>query len=75
MNEPTQHAATPPPADDAPFLTVAEAAVVMQVTKMTVYRLVHAGDLPSIRTGRSFRIPSQALLDYLNAPGITRARA
>ena len=27
------------------FLTVAEVASIMRVSKMTVYRLVHAGDL------------------------------
>ncbi|WP_324194268.1 helix-turn-helix domain-containing protein [Nocardia blacklockiae] len=47
------------------FLTVAEAATVMRVTNMTVYRLVHSGHLPAIRVGRSFRIPEQAVHDYL----------
>jgi len=31
------------------FLTVAEVAAIMRVSKMTVYRLVHAGDLPAVR--------------------------
>lgn len=47
------------------FLTVAEAAAVMGVSKMTMYRLVHSGELPAIRVGRSFRIPEQAVHDYL----------
>ena len=47
------------------FLTVAEVAAIMRVSKMTVYRLVHAGDLPAIRVGRSFRVPAQAVHDYL----------
>ncbi|MFF3313508.1 helix-turn-helix domain-containing protein [Streptomyces sp. NPDC002952] len=47
------------------FLTVAEAASVMRVSKMTVYRLVHSGHLPAIRVGRSFRVPEQALHQYL----------
>jgi excisionase family DNA binding protein len=47
------------------FLTVAEVAGIMRVSKMTVYRLVHAGDLPAIRVGRSFRVPEQAVHDYL----------
>jgi excisionase family DNA binding protein len=33
---------------------------------MTVYRLVHAGELPAVRVGRSFRVPEQAVHDYLN---------
>lgn len=47
------------------FLTVAEVAAVMRVSKMTVYRLVHAGDLPAARVGRSFRVPEDAVNDYL----------
>lgn len=47
------------------FLTVAEVAAVMRVSKMTVYRLVHACELPAVRVGRSFRVPEQAVHDYL----------
>ena len=50
---------------DVSFLTVAEVASVMRVSKMTVYRLVHNGDLPAVRVGRSFRVPEQAVHDYL----------
>ncbi|MBC2876435.1 excisionase family DNA-binding protein [Streptomyces sp. TYQ1024] len=32
---------------------------------MTVYRLVHAGYLPAIRVGRAFRVPEEAVHDYL----------
>jgi excisionase family DNA binding protein len=47
------------------FLTVAEVAELMRVSKMTVYRLVHGGTLPAVRVGRSFRVPEQAVHDYL----------
>lgn len=47
------------------FLTVAEVAAIMRVSKMTVYRLVHGGELPAVRVGRSFRVPEQAVHDYL----------
>jgi excisionase family DNA binding protein len=47
------------------FLTVAEVAAVMRVSRMTVYRLVHAGELASVRVGRSFRVPEHAVHDYL----------
>ncbi|WP_344264083.1 helix-turn-helix domain-containing protein [Streptomyces sodiiphilus] len=50
---------------EAKFLTVAEVAAVMRVSKMTVYRLVHAGHLPAIRVGRSFRVPERAVHEYL----------
>jgi len=47
------------------FLTVAEVAAIMRVSKMTVYRLVHSGELTSVRVGRSFRVPEAAVHDYL----------
>jgi excisionase family DNA binding protein len=47
------------------LLTVAEVADLMRVSKMTVYRLVHGGGLPAVRIGRSFRVPEQAVNDYL----------
>jgi len=39
----------------------------MRVSKMTVYRLVHGGDLPAARVGRSFRVPKRAVEDYLRS--------
>lgn len=51
--------------DDPRFLLVAEVATVMRVSKMTVYRLIHSGDLEAIRIGRSFRVPESAALEYL----------
>ncbi|WP_141786105.1 helix-turn-helix domain-containing protein [Ornithinicoccus hortensis] len=47
------------------FMTVAEVAAVMRVSKMTVYRLVHSGELPAVRVGRSFRVPEKAVDEYL----------
>ncbi|WCZ31715.1 helix-turn-helix domain-containing protein [Corynebacterium massiliense] len=52
--------------DKGTFLTVAEVAEMMRVSKMTVYRLVHAGDLPAVRVGRSFRVHEKAVSDYLS---------
>jgi len=50
---------------DVRFLTVAEVAAVMRVSKMTVYRLVHNGELPAVRVGRSFRVAEEAVHAYL----------
>ena len=50
------------------FLTVAEVADMMRVSKMTVYRLVHSGDLPAIRFGRSFRVPETAVDEAITKP-------
>lgn len=51
----------------AQFLTVAEVAALMRVSKMTVYRLVHNGELPAVRVGRSFRVHAKAVNDLLQA--------
>jgi excisionase family DNA binding protein len=64
---PIPHAPTDAGLDDVTFLTVAEVAAVMRVSKMTVYRLVHSGELPAVRVGRSFRVPDKAVHDYLQA--------
>jgi len=50
---------------DVRFLTVAEVAALMRVSKMTVYRLVHSGELAAVRVGRSFRVPEKAVHEYL----------
>ncbi|WP_224756589.1 excisionase family DNA-binding protein [Streptomyces sp. col6] len=47
------------------LLTVSETAAVMEVSKHTVYRLVHTGHLPAIRTDRSFRLPRVTVLEYM----------
>lgn len=47
------------------FLTVTEVAAIMRVSKMTVYRLVHGGELAAVRVGRSFRVPEPAVREYL----------
>jgi excisionase family DNA binding protein len=51
--------------DDSPrwekFFTVREVAAVLGVSMMTVYRLVREKHLPSIRVGRSYRIPESAV--------------
>jgi excisionase family DNA binding protein len=55
------------PGADIRYLTVAEAATILRVSKMTVYRLVHSGEMEAVRVGRSFRIPEHALHVYLAA--------
>ena len=55
------------PADisEVKFLTVAEVAAMMRVSKMTVYRQVHNGELPAVQVGRSFRINEEDVHEYL----------
>ena len=50
---------------DVVFLTIAEVAAKMRVSKMTVYRLVHNGELPAVRVGRSFRVAEDDVNEYL----------
>ncbi|MDP2772368.1 MAG: helix-turn-helix domain-containing protein [Nocardioides sp.] len=50
---------------ESKFLTIAEVAAMMRVSKMTVYRLVHGGDLPALRVGRSFRVLEKDVDEYL----------
>ena len=38
--------------------TIVEVAQILRVSKMTVYRMVHSGDLPAIRVGKSYRVPA-----------------
>lgn len=47
------------------FLTVAEVAAVMRVSKMTVYRFVHSGQMPAVRVGRSFRVSEEDVNEFL----------
>jgi len=55
----------PAPRPAVNFLTVVEVAAIMRVSKMTVYRLVHGGELAAVRVGRSFRVPEGAVRAYL----------
>ncbi len=55
-----------PTRGEVTFMTVAEVAAIMRVSKMTVYRLVHGGELEAIRVGRSFRVPETAVTEYLS---------
>ena len=47
------------------FVTVAEVADLMRVSRMTVYRMIHAGQMPAVRMGRSFRVPLAAVEDLI----------
>ena len=49
------------------FMTVAD---IMRVSKMTVYRLIHSGEMPAIRVGKSFRVPESAVGQLIRA-GLT----
>ncbi len=48
-------------------LTVAEAAKVLRLSRALVYQLASKGEIPSIRIGRSVRIPAPALEAWVRA--------
>lgn len=52
------------------LLRVSEVAKLMSVSSMTVYRMIHAGELPAIKIGRSFRIEERCVQAYLETHGI-----
>lgn len=68
-----QHPADPgkqPAASDLPhLLTVAEIAVLVRVSRMTIYRMIRRGELPAIVVGRSYRIPAEAARRLMRNPG------
>ena len=47
------------------YLTPNDVAADLQVSSMTVYRLIHAGDLRAVRIGRSFRVAADDLEAFL----------
>ncbi len=47
------------------FLKVSEVAAALRVSRMSVYRLIHSGDLEAVRLGRNFRVPEHAVNSYL----------
>lgn len=61
--------------ENASYLTVAEAADVLAVSRKTIYRLVWRGRLPARRVGRALRIPARAVLDGGAVRAVTSAAA
>lgn len=47
------------------WLTVLDVALALGMSKMTVYRAIHAGDLPAVRIGKSFRVRRESLDAFL----------
>ncbi len=48
------------------YLTVADVAACLNVSKMTIYRLVRSGAMPAARFGRSFRVSEAAVDRYVH---------
>lgn len=52
--------------DDRPLLTIAETATLLHKGRSTVYRMVHAGHLRTVRVGGTLRVRPKDLDDYLS---------
>jgi excisionase family DNA binding protein len=48
------------------YLTVAQVAACLNVSKMTIYRLVHSGEMPAARFGHSVRVSEGDMEDYVH---------
>ena len=49
-----------------PVLSVNQVAEILSVSQNTAYALVRSKQIHSIRVGRSYRIPLDAVIKYLN---------
>ncbi|HTF49440.1 MAG TPA: helix-turn-helix domain-containing protein [Pseudonocardia sp.] len=63
-----------PLGDDELMLTVAEVARQLRVSKMTVYRWVHSGEIGASRFGNIYRIPHSAVHKYRESHRIPNQR-
>jgi excisionase family DNA binding protein len=54
-----------PMSESTPFLSVAELAETLSLSRTRAYQLVHAGEVPSTRWGGVIRIPRAALERWL----------
>ena len=51
------------------YLTIAEVAAALRLSRMTVYRMVRAGTLAADRFGKSYRVPESAVEEYIRRAG------
>ena len=49
-----------------PVLCVRQVAEILVVSHNTAYELVRSGAIHSVRVGRNYRIPLEAVIDYLS---------
>ena len=46
-------------------LSVKEAALFLNTTKQQIRKLIHTGQLPAVKLGREFRIPTESITQFL----------
>lgn len=57
--------------NDDELMRVSAIAARLKVSKMTVYRSIHAGRLPAIRIGRTYRVYASVVDEYLESAAYT----
>ena len=55
----------PKPGDPEYLLTVKELARALRLSPMTVYRLIHTGEIEHVRVGRSYRVRYDDYLKHI----------
>lgn len=55
------------------FMTIAEVAEALRVSRMTVYRLVNSHAIHAVRFGRSYRVPESAVESYIEHSAVDEA--
>ena len=53
--------------NDNSLLTVDEVAERLRLSRNTIYSLIHTHQIPHIRLGRKFRIPTQAFENWIES--------
>jgi excisionase family DNA binding protein len=53
------------PFTEARLLTATEVADLMRVSRMTVYRMIKTGEMPSLRVGKGYRFREEDVHEYL----------
>ena len=55
------------PAGPRPFMTVAEIAELLRVSKMTVYRLIEGDEIPAYKFRRSYRVDKRDVAEFVRS--------
>jgi len=50
---------------DIKVYSVKEVAKILRTSCQLVRRMIHSGELPAVKVGREWRIPSTGLIDFL----------
>lgn len=54
------------------LMTVSEVSAIFAVSKMTVYRMIHSGELEHVQVGRSYRVVGESVRSIISGSLNTR---